>query len=41
MIINATSIGLNKNDQINLDLKKLEKINFFMMLFITPKKQIF
>ena len=41
MIINATSVGLNKDDQINLDFLKLEKINFFMMLFITLKKQIF
>ena len=25
MIINATSLGLNKNDQINLDLSKVGK----------------
>ena len=30
MIINATSLGLNVEDQINLDFQKL-KINFFMM----------
>ena len=42
MIINATSIGLKKEDEINLDFSSISKeINFFMMLFITLKRQIF
>ena len=31
MIINATSLGLNNKDDINLDFQKLKKANFFMM----------
>ena len=47
MIINATSLGLKKDDQIELDYKKtqnqnsLEKRNYFMMLFTIQVKQIF
>ena len=41
MIINATSLGLNKHDEINLDFLKLEKINFFMILSITLKRPTF
>ena len=31
MIINATSLGLNKDDDFNLDYEAIGKINFFMM----------
>ena len=41
MIINATSVGLKKDDQINLDFSKVGKNKFFMILFIILKKQIF
>ena len=41
MVINATSIGLNEDDLINIDFSKIEKINFFMMLFIIRKVQNF
>jgi shikimate dehydrogenase len=40
MVINATSVGLNEYDLINIFLK-LKKINFFMMLFIIRKVQNF
>ena len=41
MIINATSVGLKKEDNINLDFSSILEINFFMMLFIILMKQIF
>ena len=41
MIINATSLGLKKDDDMNLIFHQFLKINFFTMLFIIPKKQIF
>ena len=31
MVINATSLGLNNNDELNLDFQKLKKKSFFMM----------
>ena len=34
MLINASSLGINKNDKIDLNYKKIGKINFIMMLFI-------
>ena len=40
MIINATSLGLKKDDEIDLDFSKFEGKNFFMILFITQKKPI-
>ena len=41
MVINATSVGLNKSDNLDLDFSKDGKKNFFMMLFTILKKQIF
>ena len=41
MVINATSVGLNKSDNLDLDFSKNGKKNFFMMLFTILKKQIF
>ena len=38
MIINASSLGINKNDKIDLNYKKIEQINFIMMLFIIQQK---
>ena len=41
MIINATSVGLNKNDQINLDLSKVGKNKFFYDVIYNPKETNF
>ena len=41
MIINATSIGLNKNDQINLDFSKVGKNKFFYDVIYNPKETNF
>ena len=40
MIINATSIGLNKNEEINLDLLK-EKDKFFYDIIYNPSETNF
>ena len=34
MIINATSLGLKKEDSLNFDFSSISGINFFMTLFI-------
>ena len=41
MIINATSIGLNNNDLINLDFSKIEKGKFFYDVIYNPKETNF
>ena len=41
MIINATSIGLNKEDKIKLNFKVLEKNKFFYDIIYNPKETIF
>jgi shikimate dehydrogenase len=41
MIINATSVGLNKNDQINLDFSKVGKNKFFYDVIYNPKETNF
>jgi shikimate dehydrogenase len=41
MIINATSIGLNKDDKINLDLSKVGKNKFFYDVIYNPKETNF
>ena len=41
IIINATSIGLNVNDDIGIDFYSPENKKYFLMLFITQKRQIF
>ena len=41
MIINATSVGLNKYDQINLDLSKVGKNKFFYDVIYNPKETSF
>ncbi|MDB2515318.1 shikimate dehydrogenase [Candidatus Pelagibacter bacterium] len=41
MIINATSIGLNKDDKINLDLTKIGKNKFFYDVIYNPKETNF
>jgi len=41
MIINATSIGLNKNDKIDLDFSKIKKGNFFYDVIYNPKETNF
>ena len=41
MIINATSLGLNKDDQINLDLSKVGKNKFFYDVIYNPKETNF
>ena len=41
MIINATSVGLNKDDQINLDLSKVGKNKFFYDVIYNPKQTNF
>ena len=38
MLINASSLGINKNDKIDLNYEKLVQINFIMMLFIILRK---
>ena len=41
IIINATSIGLNKDDQINLDFSKVGKNKFFYDVIYNPKETNF
>ena len=41
MIINATSVGLNKDDQINLDFTKIGKDKFFYDVIYNPKETNF
>ena len=41
MIINATSLGLNKDDQINLDLSKIGENKFFYDVIYNPKETNF
>ena len=36
MIINATSLGLNNKDNINLDFSKIEKGKFFYDVIYNP-----
>ena len=37
MIVNATSLGLNKNDEFNLDFSKLKKDKFFYDVIYNPQ----
>ena len=41
MIINATSVGLNKDEEINLDLSKIGKNKFFYDVIYNPKETNF
>ena len=41
MIINATSVGLNKNEKINLDFSKIGKNKFFYDVIYNPKETNF
>ena len=41
MVINATSVGLNKNDQIDLDFSKVGKNKFFYDVIYNPKETSF
>ena len=41
MIINATSVGLNKDDEIDLNLSKVEKNKFFYDVIYNPKETNF
>ena len=41
MIINATSVGLKKEDKINLDFSKISKNKLFYDVIYNPKKLIF
>tara|TARA_B100001094_G_scaffold330470_1_gene395757 strand:+ start:4408 stop:5199 length:792 start_codon:yes stop_codon:yes gene_type:complete len=41
MIINATSLGLNKNDMIDIDLSKLDKGKLFYDIIYNPKETNF
>ena len=41
MIINATSIGLKKNDEIKLDFKDVEPNKFFYDVIYNPKETNF
>ncbi len=41
MIINATSVGLNKNDKINLELEKFGKDKFFYDIIYNPPETNF
>ena len=41
MIINATSVGLNKDDQMNLDFSKVGKNKFFYDIIYNPKETNF
>ncbi len=41
MIINATSLGLNKNDMINVDLPKIDKCKLFYDVIYNPKETNF
>ena len=41
MIINATSVGLNKDDNLNLDFSKIGKNKFFYDVIYNPKETNF
>ena len=41
MIVNATSLGLNNNENINLDFSKIEKNKFFFDVIYNPKETNF
>ena len=41
IIINCTSVGLNKDDQIDLDLTKIGKNKFFYDVIYSPKETNF
>jgi shikimate dehydrogenase len=41
MIINATSLGLKKEDNLNFDFSSISGDKFFMTLFIIQVKLIF
>ena len=41
MIINATSVGLNINDKLNLDLSKIENDKLFYDVIYNPKETNF
>ena len=41
MVINATSIGLNKDDEINLDFSKVGENKFFYDIIYNPKETNF
>ena len=41
MVINATSLGLNNNDELNLDFSKIEKEKFFYDVIYNPKETSF
>ena len=41
MIINATSVGLNINDKLNLDLSKIENNKLFYDVIYNPKETNF
>ena len=41
MIINATSIGLNKDDELNLDFKKVGNNKFFYDVIYSPSETNF
>ena len=41
MIVNATSLGLNNNENINLDFSKIEKEKFFFDVIYNPKETNF
>ena len=41
LIINATSIGLNKNDRMDIDFSKVKKGNFFYDVIYNPKETNF
>ena len=41
MIVNATSLGLNSNENINLDFSKIEKEKFFYDVIYNPKETSF
>ena len=41
MIINATSLGLNKNDQIDLDFSEIGTNKFFYDVIYNPKETNF
>ena len=41
MVINATSVGLNTNDELNLDFSKIENNKLFYDVIYNPKETIF
>ena len=41
MVINATSVGLNNNDNLNLDFSKIGKNKFFYDVIYSPKETNF